>query len=307
MAAQSIGKHHGTLKRLRQHVNPLAAKFRRHLPSTTWRTVLADVETRPLHVDLGANVGSWVEQRSRARRCDNFVGIEIRPALVDIALERTLAYREDANGPRNLHYVAANVNFAVDHIFTELAESNASLRSVSVMHPDPWFKRRHRKRRMFTPELIASVVNALETNGRFLVQSDVRATFDDLCAMVSCTANPSCSSSSSSSSSAREEEARSANAQQLKLQQDSASSSSSSSSSNNNNSNNSNSGGGGGGGSVDTTWVMERDESIAIDDPSDSFFRDAESGACLRTEREQSTLARGEPVYRAAFVKVSVE
>jgi tRNA G46 methylase TrmB len=258
---------------------------------------------------LGANVGSWVEQRSRAWRCDNFVGIEIRPALVDIALERTLAYREDANGPRNLHYVAANVNFAVDHIFTELAESNASLRSVSVMHPDPWFKRRHIKRRKFTPELIASVVNALETNGRFLVQSDVRATFDDLCAMMSCTANPSCSSSSSSSSSAREDDAPSANAQQLKLQQDSASSSSSSSSSssNNNNSNNSNSGGGGGGGSIDTTWVMERDESIAIDDPSDSFFRDAESGACLRTEREQSTLARGEPVYRAAFVKVSVE
>ena len=53
----------------------------------------------------------------------------------------------------------------------------ASLRAVHVYFPDPWWKKRHKKRRVFTDELVAQIGRALEPGGELRVASDVEEYF----------------------------------------------------------------------------------------------------------------------------------
>ncbi len=52
-----------------------------------------------------------------------------------------------------------------------------SLRAVHVYFPDPWWKTRHKKRRVFTGELVRGIERALRTGGELNVASDVQEYF----------------------------------------------------------------------------------------------------------------------------------
>jgi tRNA (guanine-N7-)-methyltransferase len=44
---------------------------------------------------------------------------------------------------------------------------------VTIQFPDPWFKRKHQKRRVVQPELIEDLAAALAPGGNVFMQSDV--------------------------------------------------------------------------------------------------------------------------------------
>jgi tRNA (guanine-N7-)-methyltransferase len=48
-----------------------------------------------------------------------------------------------------------------------------SVRAIHVYYPDPWWKTRHHKRRVFTPEFVASCAKALQAGGKFHLATDV--------------------------------------------------------------------------------------------------------------------------------------
>jgi tRNA (guanine-N7-)-methyltransferase len=47
------------------------------------------------------------------------------------------------------------------------------LQAVTIQFPDPWFKKRHAKRRMVNPELVDAVLAKLAAGGRIFVQTDI--------------------------------------------------------------------------------------------------------------------------------------
>ena len=47
------------------------------------------------------------------------------------------------------------------------------MQRVSIQFPDPWFKRRHRKRRVLQPALLLAIAAALQPGREFFIQSDV--------------------------------------------------------------------------------------------------------------------------------------
>ena len=53
----------------------------------------------------------------------------------------------------------------------------ASLHAVHVYFPDPWWKKRHKKRRVFTDALVAGIERALVPGGELRVASDVAEYF----------------------------------------------------------------------------------------------------------------------------------
>ena len=53
----------------------------------------------------------------------------------------------------------------------------ASLRAVHVYFPDPWWKARHKKRRVFAEPLVADVERALVPGGDLRVATDVEEYF----------------------------------------------------------------------------------------------------------------------------------
>jgi tRNA (guanine-N7-)-methyltransferase len=54
---------------------------------------------------------------------------------------------------------------------------DGSVQAVHVYFPDPWWKKRHHKRRVFTPEFAAACERALRPGGRLHIVTDVEEYF----------------------------------------------------------------------------------------------------------------------------------
>jgi tRNA (guanine-N7-)-methyltransferase len=59
-----------------------------------------------------------------------------------------------------------------------------SVRTVHVFFPDPWWKKRHKKRLLFTEEFAAAVVRVLEPGGALHFVTDVSDYFTMVTAML---------------------------------------------------------------------------------------------------------------------------
>jgi tRNA (guanine-N7-)-methyltransferase len=60
----------------------------------------------------------------------------------------------------------------------------ASLRAIHVYFPDPWWKKRHKKRRVFTDALVAAIERTLKPGGELLLASDVEEYFGVMQALL---------------------------------------------------------------------------------------------------------------------------
>ncbi|MFM6424789.1 tRNA (guanine(46)-N(7))-methyltransferase TrmB, partial [Planktothrix sp.] len=52
---------------------------------------------------------------------------------------------------------------------------------VSIQFPDPWFKKRHQKRRVVQPELVNYLAHYLGEGGEVFLQSDVEEVAIEMC------------------------------------------------------------------------------------------------------------------------------
>ncbi|WP_448525593.1 tRNA (guanosine(46)-N7)-methyltransferase TrmB [Parathermosynechococcus lividus] len=151
-----------TVVRLRQHVNPLSRRFQQEVAVPDWSRIYA-IASQPLHLDIGSARGTFLLQMAALHPEQNFLGLEIRYPLVVAANER-----RDRHGLLNLHYLWGNANAHLGRLL-----QGVPLQTVSIQFPDPWFKRRHHKRRVVTPDLVATLAQHLCPGGRVILQSDI--------------------------------------------------------------------------------------------------------------------------------------
>ena len=121
---------------------------------------------QPLHLDIGCARGRFILRMAEANPDLNFLGVEIREPLVTEANEIAAE-----NGLKNLHYEFCNAMIWLDRLLADLTVG--LLQIVTIQFPDPWFKKKHAKRRMVNPELVETVVGKLAANGRIFVQTDI--------------------------------------------------------------------------------------------------------------------------------------
>jgi len=155
------------LVRVRQHVNPLSDKYQQTTPPPDWEKIYAD-PTQPLHLDIGCGKGYFVQNMAQQQPDWNFLGLEIREPLVEYASSR----REEL-GLTNLYYLFCNVNISLELLLNSLPAN--TLKQVTIQFPDPWFKKRHQKRRIVQPELVEALAKHLVSGGVVLLQSDIEA------------------------------------------------------------------------------------------------------------------------------------
>lgn len=153
--------------RMRQHVNPLTRKFQQPLLVPNWQEVYARND-RPWHLDIGSARGKFLLNMAQLNPEVNFLGIEIRQQLVNSANQT-----RDELGLTNLHYLFGNMNSSAKILLASLPEN--SLKTISVQFPDPWFKKKHHKRRVIQPELVTILVDHLLEGGQVFLQSDIEA------------------------------------------------------------------------------------------------------------------------------------
>jgi tRNA (guanine-N7-)-methyltransferase len=160
--------------RVRQHVNPLSGKYQAPVENPAWETVYANPQ-QPLHIDIGCGKGVFLLQMAQLVPEWNFLGLEIRKPVVESAEKR-----QQEAGLSNLYFMYCNVNISLRTLLESWGDPNP-LRQVSIQFPDPWFKKRHQKRRVLQPELVSTLAEFLPPSGRLVVQSDVEEVAVDMC------------------------------------------------------------------------------------------------------------------------------
>jgi tRNA (guanine-N7-)-methyltransferase len=116
----------------------------------------------PTDIDIGAGKGKFLNELATAHPERNL-----------LAVERSAKYHRlccDRAARRGLTNVRLLRTTGEDLLFRLLAE--ASVTNMYVLFPDPWPKKRHHKRRLIKPEIIAAMARALVIGGRLLVKSD---------------------------------------------------------------------------------------------------------------------------------------
>ena len=157
---------------MRQHVNPLS-KYYLEIEPIPPLSEIYENPNLPLHIDVGCASGEFLFELASKNHNWNYLGIEIREKLV---LNANLKIKSREN--KNLYFSFGNANNIFDH------SNNKSIidfiTSISFNFPDPWFKKKHHKRRVIQPKLINLLSNSMKKGSLIFIKTDVRELFDHI-------------------------------------------------------------------------------------------------------------------------------
>ena len=155
---------------MRQHVNPLSQFFQLPL-SLPSNKVLFEKSQYPIHLDIGSAKGEFLFELATKYSDWNFVGLEIREPLVKLCEKKRKKLELN-----NLKFLFCNVNVSLDEWLSEL--DHGQLKRVSIQFPDPWFKRKHFKRRVLKTNLLNSIAKSMSEDGEIFIQTDILKLFE---------------------------------------------------------------------------------------------------------------------------------
>ncbi len=128
----------------------------------------------PLEVEIGSGKGLFLRTAAAQRPDVNFLGIEI--AL------RYAQFAAGALAKRGLANAVVAVGDAVE--FFEEAVPAESLAAVHIYFPDPWWKKRHKKRRVMRASLAVRIQQSLLPGGSLHFWTDVEEYFHTALALL---------------------------------------------------------------------------------------------------------------------------
>ena len=128
----------------------------------------------PVELEVGSGKGLFLVNAASGRPGHNFLGVELSRKYARLAAERAVK-----RGLTNVRIWPGDARSVLARLVPD-----ASLRTVHVYFPDPWWKNRHKKRRVFTESLVASVVRTLEPGGQLHVATDVEEYFGVIRSLV---------------------------------------------------------------------------------------------------------------------------
>ena len=155
---------------MRQHVNPLSRNFNQIESIPSLVEMFSDSKLN-LHLDIGCASGDFLFDLALVNTSWNYLGIEIRERLVKTA--KSKVREREIN---NLYFVFGNAINILNDVQSKFIMKN--VKSVSFNFPDPWFKKRHYKRRVVQPEFINLLSNSLPKGSLIFIKTDVKDLFD---------------------------------------------------------------------------------------------------------------------------------
>ncbi len=133
------------------------------IPPIVWRELFGN--DHGVEVEIGFGKGLFLTTSAAANPEINYCGVEIERKYQLYAATRLIE-----RGITNVCLACGDGR--------EILRDRIAPRSVEVLHvyfPDPWWKTKHRKRRVFTPEFVRAAGNVLKCGGRLSIATDVEA------------------------------------------------------------------------------------------------------------------------------------
>ncbi len=120
-------------------------------------------------MEIGPGDGGFLVDSAREFPSTFWLGMEVRPSSVASVLARP-------DLPSNMLLLHADGRWIVENLL--------GARCVDEFHiyfPDPWWKKRHGKRRLFRPAFCRAMARALVPGGAVYVITDVEPRFQEIC------------------------------------------------------------------------------------------------------------------------------
>ena len=146
-------------------VLPPASPRLAQAPPIDWRILFGN--EHPVEIEVGFGKGLFLLTQGAARPDTNFVGIEIERKYTLLTATR-IAKR----GLANIKLACTDARW-----FLKERVAEASVAALHVYFPDPWWKTRHRKRKLFTRDFAEQCVRVLLPGGRLHFITDVEDYF----------------------------------------------------------------------------------------------------------------------------------
>jgi tRNA (guanine-N7-)-methyltransferase len=126
-----------------------------------WAAVFGN--DHPVELEVGFGKGLFLIGAAQTCPGVNFAGVEIVRKY-----QLFTATRLAKRGLRNVRVACADARR-----FLASWVASGSLQAVHVYFPDPWWKKRHHKRRVFTAEFVRACVGVLRIGGQLHAATDV--------------------------------------------------------------------------------------------------------------------------------------
>ncbi len=116
----------------------------------------------PIEIEIGFGHGLFLYERAAARPEARLLGLEIKKKWATLVAERC-----QRRGLANVTAWSDDARLLLPRVPAE------SVARVFMHFPDPWWKRRHEKRRLTGDTLLDEIVRVLCVGGEFFMQTDV--------------------------------------------------------------------------------------------------------------------------------------
>lgn len=120
-------------------------------------------------LEIGTNRGRFLSELARQFPDQYFLGAEWT------ALAKNARSRLKRDGVENADVLAADAN----HLLPILLD-DGQLRDLYLLFPDPWWKIKHRKRRVIRPEFLDLIATKMRPGGHIWIRTDVGTFADDM-------------------------------------------------------------------------------------------------------------------------------
>ena len=157
-------------KRIRNHVNPL---------SITHKNDLEDFENKnDVIIDIGSYRGEFGERLlEKFGDKKNFIFFEIRTPFYDY-LKKIF---KDKGNVRVYNGDAGN---SIKEMILDLHKNGNKIDKIFINFPDPWFKKKHRKRRFLNEKTLNIFQEVLDEDEEIIFQTDQKQLFKDTIELI---------------------------------------------------------------------------------------------------------------------------
>jgi len=160
--------------RIRTHTNPF--NYFRRLEPLDLSTIFPK-NSDQIEIEVGFGRGVFLRHYATLFPERNILGIEVRKSPVTILQKRILPL-----GLQNTHLIHGNA-----HIVLEDCIKTPCINALFIFHPDPWFKKRHHKRRVVNPKFLTMLQPKLRPKAKLYISTDVPPLFDAMIETIDAT------------------------------------------------------------------------------------------------------------------------
>ncbi|MEX2175508.1 MAG: tRNA (guanosine(46)-N7)-methyltransferase TrmB [Pirellulaceae bacterium] len=134
-------------------------------------------EAKPLEVEVGSGKGLFLAGAATANPARNYLGIEMARKYARFAAARLVQLQS-----QNAFMIGGDALGLFRDWFPA-----ASLAAVHVYFPDPWWKKRHKKRRVLNEEFLRSAERTLVPGGSLHFWTDVEEYYQSTLKLIAAT------------------------------------------------------------------------------------------------------------------------